>query len=815
MTPANPSETILGAAPAPLGLRIRGTDRDGQVVWLRSSKVTIGSGRTSTLRLRAPGVAPLHCVILRGAERTVARCWSLDTRCNGHAFNEALLAVGDRLSVGPLEFEVVEEKAEGRKQKAEATEIAPVVDQRLVEAQPMALVAEANAAREVRDAEALRKVRRLAARFKLSRRQARRRILKLTDELRFARSQSADLESQLQQQRSEAARYESRQIEWDLQRKAIDAERQQWLQTQAHIEQLLAELDKRSDTGAQTMPVVFSSRTETSSALEQETAALRGQLDAEKRSWESQRAAWETELSQRQTAMAQESDRLQRMQDHVERQQGMLEQQIENLSQRQKLIESRGDELAASQHMTDDQRGLLRVEIEKLDKERIQFAAEQEALGRDRAELTQRRTELEESTAKLQTAQQELDAQLEQLAADRREFEAQRSELQEVAEERKRLAEELETLNSAKSELQLQQQQLAETEQQIAQAREELLQTRLEWEAENAHKASLRSSEPRPFNLPTQFLAASEAARQQARDAASAVENEEPAEEVEIDLSGDLSTPDSPAESGEPSAPKEADDLFARLRALNIFKGDGNQAQDEPSTKNVHDESDSTDTEAISEIASRTSQATFPNLAAPDATPEPSVEEEESIDDYMARLLQRVGKGNSSAPVAASTATSAKKTPEKAPAALVADKAQSTSAAAEVEAPMKNLSELEPRTAAPEKTRDLAAMREIANFAARTAIAKYAWRSRIVTLLKRFTMGIVALVCGLILILLAPAMSSHYFLCGLAAITAALLWFLPAIYRAKKCNNQAQNAQQQAVDDYENSPAEGDQTRSR
>jgi hypothetical protein len=180
----------------------------------------------------------------------------------------------------------------------------------------------------------------------------------------------------------------------------------------------------------------------------------------------------------------------------------------------------------------------------------------------------------------------------------------------------------------------------------------------------------------------------------------------------------------------------------------------------------------------------------------------------------MARLLQRVGQGSSAPAPAAPTATSApKKQTQNAAAEPVDSDANSTDAIVEAEVPIKYLSELEPRSAAPEKTCDLAAMREIANFTARTAIAKHAWRSRVVTLLKRFALGIVALVCGLLLILLAPAMSSPYFLGGLAAITAALLWFLPAIYRAKKCNHQAQNATQRAVEDYENAPIDGDRTR--
>ena len=91
-----------------LVLRISGSSRDGQVVRLRSAKCTIGSGRNCTLRLRAHGVAPLHCLVLRGPAATVVRRWSADTRLNQQFFSDALLAPGDRLGIGPIELEVLE-----------------------------------------------------------------------------------------------------------------------------------------------------------------------------------------------------------------------------------------------------------------------------------------------------------------------------------------------------------------------------------------------------------------------------------------------------------------------------------------------------------------------------------------------------------------------------------------------------------------------------------------------------------------------------------------------------------------------------------
>lgn len=103
--------SVLGVANRKLTLQFRGSIRHGQTVELRSAKCTIGSGPRSTLRLRSRGVEPLHCLILQGASGTVIRRYGADARLNGQAFTDALLAPGDRLSIGPVEFEVLDARA--------------------------------------------------------------------------------------------------------------------------------------------------------------------------------------------------------------------------------------------------------------------------------------------------------------------------------------------------------------------------------------------------------------------------------------------------------------------------------------------------------------------------------------------------------------------------------------------------------------------------------------------------------------------------------------------------------------------------------
>jgi len=101
------TEPLEHVALGDLVLRLCPPPRNGQIIRLHAAKCTVGSGNGCTLRLRASGVAPLNCMILRGPGRAIVRCWNPDTRLNHRAFTDAPLVSGDRLGIGPIELEVV------------------------------------------------------------------------------------------------------------------------------------------------------------------------------------------------------------------------------------------------------------------------------------------------------------------------------------------------------------------------------------------------------------------------------------------------------------------------------------------------------------------------------------------------------------------------------------------------------------------------------------------------------------------------------------------------------------------------------------
>ncbi len=94
-------------AASELVMSVHGGPRHGQIVRIRSPKCSVGSDQRCTLRLRARGILPMHCLIVRGSTAAYVRRWAPDTRLNGGGFDDAVLRPGDRLSVGPVEFTIV------------------------------------------------------------------------------------------------------------------------------------------------------------------------------------------------------------------------------------------------------------------------------------------------------------------------------------------------------------------------------------------------------------------------------------------------------------------------------------------------------------------------------------------------------------------------------------------------------------------------------------------------------------------------------------------------------------------------------------
>jgi len=140
-------------------------------------------------------------------------------------------------------------------------------------------------------------------------------------------------------------------------------------------------------------------------------------------------------------------------------------------------------------------------------------------------------------------------------------------------------------------------------------------------------------------------------------------------------------------------------------------------------------------------------------------------EHEESIEDYMTRLLQRVRGIN------AELAEPAEAAPEPA-----------------YQRPRQELVpwKIEPRSSAPENTADMAAMRAIANLSTRTAIATHSFRRRAFRAWRMLAIAVSIAVAGALLLFLAGDVHSPLIYIGAVAVVVALSALGWAGYLARK-----------------------------
>lgn len=358
-----------------LVLRIRGTSRHGQIVRLQSEKCTLGSGPSCTLRLRARGVGPLHCLIVRGPSATVVRRWHPDTRLNGHAFNEALLSPGDRLSVGPLEFEVLEallasESSDARSTAPSEPEAATVDEpdsrrqldalealEAELDARQQALEEERrqHASDQSKTEEELRAKREefkaLAAELKTQRES-------LEEERRRQESQQSKAEAELRAQREEL---QAQAAELEAQRKSLEDERREHESDRPKVE---AELH----------------------AQREELKALAAELEGRQRAIEEQHRRWEAERADVETRLQSQQAELETLQQSLEADRQQREAECD---EREKELAGRGEELDAQQAELEAARRALEEERRHWEIERDEAAAVQREPQDERADEAQ------------------------------------------------------------------------------------------------------------------------------------------------------------------------------------------------------------------------------------------------------------------------------------------------------------------------------------------------------------------------------------------------------------------------------------------
>lgn len=108
---SSPSEPALRTRNS-LVFRVRGSSQEGREVRLHSARISIGAAEGCTLRIRAKGVQPVHCLVVHGRRRTVVRRTHPATLLNDRPFSDAELRHGDQLRVGPVVLEYRDDESE-------------------------------------------------------------------------------------------------------------------------------------------------------------------------------------------------------------------------------------------------------------------------------------------------------------------------------------------------------------------------------------------------------------------------------------------------------------------------------------------------------------------------------------------------------------------------------------------------------------------------------------------------------------------------------------------------------------------------------
>ena len=407
--PFTTAKPLLGHPPAELAFRIHGGSENGRIVQVAGERCLVGSAAECSLRFQAAGVRPRHCLILRGAARTIIRRLSPDTRLNGHDFDDGLLAAGDRIAIGPFELEVLQDAPERRSSRAATLDA------------NQALLDESGQASVVTDRKGLQAE--LAAQsraIKLERIQWRVRQEEL--EARWAARKQA-LRDEIEQVRAAAvADKERQQAEFAVRYQELQDERMQWHARQRELEtQWVIRERLLRDENAQ----VCSTSEVDRERLQAELLAVREELDQVGSAWEARQQELETQWPAREQALRDETEQVRAA---AATNWDRLKVEFANqLQARQQELETNW----AAQEQT------LRDEIEQVraaaaaDRERLQaeFANQCRALQDERTEWQARQQQLETQWAtREQALRDETDQVRAAAAADRERLESEFAE---------------------------------------------------------------------------------------------------------------------------------------------------------------------------------------------------------------------------------------------------------------------------------------------------------------------------------------------------------------------------------------------------
>ncbi len=360
---------------------------EAPLIPLAVGRHVIGSGPDAEVRLEIPGVEAQHAVLLVGPQRSVLKAFSRFTWVNDGVIRECAIKPGDRLCLGPVEFEVLKGKSRRRRTEAPASP-PPRAESRSAwtSTSQLASMLSGPPAAEIVSAPTARRE-------------------KVISELNAELLQQL---SQLVERETVAAERERRLIEQSAQ---VEGRRRAFETRQAEIERAQAEL-ARAEAEWRRRSAEVSEQT-IQLRLERETLEReRGRLSEES----TRLSARLEELEERRSALAVREARLDEQQVALEQRAGQLE------AQEQAHAAAVAQALSATQGYADDVQRLaeqkatlerleeqLRQQQDEFHHERSQFESDRDKLFAERAHLASREVEFTELRRRMHEQEAELE----------------------------------------------------------------------------------------------------------------------------------------------------------------------------------------------------------------------------------------------------------------------------------------------------------------------------------------------------------------------------------------------------------------------
>ncbi len=132
---AGESPSLLGPLGRSMRLKVsRDKPRASHIVELASRRCLVGSASNCDVRVDEPGVAPIACLIFHGAKNNVVR-WldSSQDFAGGELFQDEVLCAGDPLQIGPVELELLVDEIMAAEEPAAAGKLPETSEDRLAE----------------------------------------------------------------------------------------------------------------------------------------------------------------------------------------------------------------------------------------------------------------------------------------------------------------------------------------------------------------------------------------------------------------------------------------------------------------------------------------------------------------------------------------------------------------------------------------------------------------------------------------------------------------------------------------------------------